>query len=62
MFWAQIAFYVLALIGAATRSLKMPLFSWPAGFVFLNLMTVAGFWYYLRESGKTGWEKGNTAG
>ncbi|MBI5773358.1 MAG: glycosyltransferase family 2 protein [Verrucomicrobia bacterium] len=55
LFAGQCAFYGLALIGRAFSSLKLPCFSIPAGFVFLNVMTVKGFWYYLRPPRRGGW-------
>ncbi len=39
--------YLLAMIGILLPSLKVRLFSIPAGFFFLNGMTVAGFYSYL---------------
>lgn len=50
----QIAFYLLALMGAAFPAIKRPWFSIPAGFVFLNLMALSGLWHYLRGSYRQG--------
>lgn len=60
LFWGQCAFYACALAGMAVRSIRFPLVSLPAGFVFLNLMTMAGLWYYLRGSRERGWEMAKT--
>jgi hypothetical protein len=40
---AQVVLYVLAAAGLALPSLRPRLFSIPAGFLFLNLMTLRGF-------------------
>jgi cellulose synthase/poly-beta-1,6-N-acetylglucosamine synthase-like glycosyltransferase len=53
----QCLFYFLAMIGMALPSLKSPAISWPAGFVFLNTMTLRGFACYLQKGGQRGeWE------
>jgi len=58
IFGFQCLFYLLAVVGMAVPSLKSPVISWPAGFVFLNAMTLRGFVYYLRMTGGHGaWER-----
>lgn len=54
IFWAHCAFYALAFLGGLLPNLKLRLFSIPSGFVFLNLMTVGGFWNYLRGTYRQG--------
>jgi hypothetical protein len=51
----QIAFYVLALVGQATRS-KSRIFALPAGFVFLNAATVRAFWHFLAGKNLHHWQ------
>ena len=52
----QILFYTLALLGTAQPSRKSRLLSLPAGFVFLNLMTLKGLWHYLTGVSQAGWK------
>ena len=53
----QCLFYFLAFVGMTVPSIKWRAVSWPAGFVFLNAMTLGGLVYYLRGTGGTGgWE------
>lgn len=52
---AHLAFYFTAVVGIAFPQLKLRLFSLPAGFVFLNFTTGAGFWHYLRQPAGAGW-------
>lgn len=52
---AQGVFYVLAVVGIAIPSLRWKCFSLPAGFVFLNFMTLLGFIEYFKLRGKGGW-------
>jgi cellulose synthase/poly-beta-1,6-N-acetylglucosamine synthase-like glycosyltransferase len=54
LFAAQCSFYLLALV--AKHLPKMKLTSLPAGFVFLNLMTVRAFWHYLTSKDLQRWE------
>ena len=54
IFLAHVAFYALALLGLALPSLRWKLFSVPAGFVFLNLMTVGGCVNWLRGAYRQG--------
>jgi cellulose synthase/poly-beta-1,6-N-acetylglucosamine synthase-like glycosyltransferase len=54
IYWAHLAFYVLALLGLALPALKWKPFSVPAGFVFLNLMTVGGLVNWLRGAYRQG--------
>lgn len=56
VFEGQCIFYGLALLGGLLPNRRLAVFSIPAGFVFLNLMTVAGFWHYLRGTRQGGWE------
>jgi cellulose synthase/poly-beta-1,6-N-acetylglucosamine synthase-like glycosyltransferase len=56
VFALQILFYFVALAGLAFPSLKIRCVSLPAGFVFLNAMTVRGFFHYLRMPTGHGWE------
>ena len=50
-------FYLLAITGMALPSLKFRLFSFPAGFLFLNIMTLRGLLYYLFPPVRNqGWE------
>ncbi len=53
----QILLYLLAAAGLAAPSLRMRLFSIPAGFLFLNLMTLRGFFRYLFGPKGGAWEK-----
>lgn len=50
----QVVFYGLACIGLIFQSLKLRVISIPTGFCFLNLMTVGGFWNYLRGTYREG--------
>ncbi len=56
LFYGQCAFYLLAVLGAIFRKRKNILFSVPAGFVFLNLTAMRGFWHYLRPPAQPGWQ------
>lgn len=51
---AHVAFYALALVGLMLPALKWQPFSVPAGFVFLNLMTVGGCVNWLRGAYRQG--------
>lgn len=51
---AHCAFYALAVAGLALPGLRRKPFSVPAGFVFLNLMTVGGFVNWLRGAYRQG--------
>jgi cellulose synthase/poly-beta-1,6-N-acetylglucosamine synthase-like glycosyltransferase len=44
---AQAVLYTLALLGLLIPPLRAKMFAIPAGFVFLNAMTVRAFWLYL---------------
>jgi poly-beta-1,6-N-acetyl-D-glucosamine synthase len=58
----QLLLYVMAAAGLALPSLRTPVFSVPAGFVFLNLMTVGGlFRFFFRPRGGA-WERAVPAG
>ena len=54
LFGAQCLFYFCALVGAFCASARLAVFSIPAGFVFLNLMSVSGFRHYLAGSYRQG--------
>lgn len=54
IFLAHVAFYALALLGLAVPALKWKPFAVPAGFVFLNLMTVGGCVNWLRGAYRQG--------
>ncbi len=54
IFACQITFYGLACIGLVFQSLNLRVISIPTGFFFLNLMTVGGFWNYLRGTYREG--------
>ncbi|MEW6306434.1 MAG: glycosyltransferase [Verrucomicrobiota bacterium] len=55
LFSGQCGFYLLALTGMVFPG-KSKLLALPAGFVFLNWMTVRGFWYFLTRANRPGWE------
>ncbi len=55
LFAGQVMFYAAAIIGLSVSDLKLKVFSFPAGFVFLNIMTLRGLLYYLSGAGKKGW-------
>jgi cellulose synthase/poly-beta-1,6-N-acetylglucosamine synthase-like glycosyltransferase len=55
-FATQCACYALALFGLCFPTVRLRLFSIPAGFVFLNLMTLAGLWHFLRGEHRRGWQ------
>jgi cellulose synthase/poly-beta-1,6-N-acetylglucosamine synthase-like glycosyltransferase len=55
VFSAQLMFYAAAAIGILVPDLRMKVFCFPAGFVFLNLMTLKGLVYYVSLKGKRGW-------
>jgi cellulose synthase/poly-beta-1,6-N-acetylglucosamine synthase-like glycosyltransferase len=54
---AQVLLYLLAAAGLAAPSLKMRVFSVPAGFVFLNLMTLRGFFRFFFGPRGGAWDK-----
>jgi cellulose synthase/poly-beta-1,6-N-acetylglucosamine synthase-like glycosyltransferase len=53
----QLLLYTLAAIGLAIPSLRLRLFSIPAAFLFLNLMTLRGLSTYLFTKPSAAWEK-----
>jgi cellulose synthase/poly-beta-1,6-N-acetylglucosamine synthase-like glycosyltransferase len=53
---AQLAFYLLAILGLVFPQWRCRCFTLPAGFVFLNAATVAALGYYLRHGGRGGWQ------
>lgn len=58
---AQCFFYGLAAFGMLSPSTNKSLFTAPAGFVFLNCMTVLGFLRYLAPKHQRGWNSTKTA-
>jgi cellulose synthase/poly-beta-1,6-N-acetylglucosamine synthase-like glycosyltransferase len=52
----QLLLYLLGVTGLAFPALRIRLFSIPAGFLFLNLMTLRGFFHFLRDSPGGAWE------
>jgi hypothetical protein len=56
----QLLLYVLAATGLAIPSLRFSLVSIPAGFLFLNLMTLRGFFRFL-SGPRAAWERAVTA-
>ncbi len=57
LFFGQCLFYFLAACGLVFSAKRLPLFSIPAGFVFLNWMALSGLWHYFRQPSKTTWER-----
>jgi cellulose synthase/poly-beta-1,6-N-acetylglucosamine synthase-like glycosyltransferase len=51
----QAAAYGLAAVALLKPRWRSRWLAWPAGFVFLNWMTVRGMWYYLRPPKQVGW-------
>ncbi len=56
LFLGQCLFYGCAFIGMGFSSWRVACFSLPAGFVFLNWLTLAGLWHYLRGTHRQGWQ------
>jgi cellulose synthase/poly-beta-1,6-N-acetylglucosamine synthase-like glycosyltransferase len=54
VFIAQCGFYFLALLGRIFPAARSRFLSIPAGFVFLNLMTLSGLYHFLRGSYRGG--------
>jgi len=52
----QLLLYLLAAAGLAFPAMRLRLFSIPAGFLFLNLMTLRGFARFLSRSNAGAWE------
>jgi len=53
----QCLLYLLAATGLAVPSLRLRLFSVPAGFLFLNLMTLRGFFHFFFGPKGGAWER-----
>ena len=53
---AQVTIYVLAALGLYTPLSKFRPFSMAASFMFLNAMSIAGFFYFLSSYKRKGWE------
>ena len=56
LFFGQSLFYGCACLGLVFSSWRVACFSLPAGFVFLNWMTLTGLWHYLRGAHRQGWQ------
>lgn len=56
----QLLLYLLAAAGLAFPSLRMRLFSVPAGFLFLNLMTLRGLFRFLFGPRTGGWDRASS--
>lgn len=54
LFLGQILFYLAAMTGAFFPSARNKLFALPAGFVFLNAMSVQGLWHHLNGTYRQG--------
>ena len=52
----QLLFYTAAALGFLPALRRLPGLALPAGFVFLNAMTLRGFHHYLKRSDRTGWK------
>jgi cellulose synthase/poly-beta-1,6-N-acetylglucosamine synthase-like glycosyltransferase len=55
-FAGQCVLYLAALVGLLWPASRNPLLAVPAGFLFLNAMTVAAFWHYLSGASRKGWQ------
>ncbi len=55
LFALQLIFYTMAIAGSLFPRVRLPLLAGPAAFLFLNVMTVKGFWRYIKGYYKTGW-------
>lgn len=55
-FVGQTAFYLLAVIGLLIPALRWRIFAVPAGFVFLNVMSLKGLFHYLHRDFQRGWK------
>lgn len=58
----QLAFYLAAMLGFVFPALHGRIFALPAGFVFLNLMTLQGLWHYLTGASEVGWKSAGASG
>jgi cellulose synthase/poly-beta-1,6-N-acetylglucosamine synthase-like glycosyltransferase len=56
----QVLLYALAAAGIALPGLRLRIFSIPAGFVFLNVMTVRGLYRYVLGGTSGGWERADS--
>lgn len=56
LFLGQALFYGCAFTGLVFPSWRTACFSLPAGFVFLNWMTMVGLWHYVRGAHRQGWQ------
>lgn len=52
----QVLFYATAALGLTLRSRRWRVLSLPAGFVFLNFMTLRGLRYFLSHRDRSGWK------
>ncbi len=53
---AQVIFYTAAALGALPGGRRLRVLALPAGFVFLNAMTLRGLHHYLTRASRTGWK------
>jgi cellulose synthase/poly-beta-1,6-N-acetylglucosamine synthase-like glycosyltransferase len=60
-FCLQVLCYLLAIVGLISRS-RAKIFSWPASFLFLNLMVVLAFFDYLTGRASQKWAMQKNAG
>ncbi|HEX4084240.1 MAG TPA: glycosyltransferase family 2 protein [Chthoniobacteraceae bacterium] len=58
--WVQLFLYLFAFAGLLAPRLRLPLFSIPAGFLFLNFMTLRGFHRFFFGSRAGAWERAAT--
>jgi cellulose synthase/poly-beta-1,6-N-acetylglucosamine synthase-like glycosyltransferase len=56
LFAAQCLLYLAAAAGLLLPSCRNPLLAVPAGFLFLNGMTIAAFWHYLSSAAPQEWQ------
>ena len=54
--WAQVTIYTIAALGLYTSLSKFRPFSLAASFMFLNAMSITGFFYFLSSYKRRGWE------
>ncbi|MCE9609808.1 MAG: glycosyltransferase family 2 protein [Chthoniobacter sp.] len=52
----QVLFYTAAVLGFLPGWRRLGVLAWPAGFVFLNAMTLRGFHHYLTRRDGIGWK------
>lgn len=57
--WLQVVFYAFAIFGLMLPSLRSKIFSLPAGFLFLNWMTIRGLMHFVMGPKTGAWEMVN---